>query len=138
VAVGLFFTAIVAVLTFIAHHRMPYKKMLVLTGALLGMVLIVMVGESAQELQLAHWISTTSLNLPIPGWMGVWFAVFPTAETLAAQIFAGAFVIGSYVVAQYVRVWRPRRLGQLAAQHAKNPPASSSLDAEALLVQNGH
>ncbi|HTK07973.1 MAG TPA: FTR1 family protein [Ktedonobacteraceae bacterium] len=138
VGVGLFFTAIVAVLTFIAHRRMPYKKMLVLTGVLLGMVLIVMVGESAQELQLAHWISTTPLNLPIPGWMGVWFAVFPTVETLVAQIFAGVFVIGSYVIAQYIRVWRPRRLGQLAAQRAENAPTASPLDAEALLVQNGH
>ena len=46
--VGLFFTAIVAVLNFVAHHRLPYRKMLVLTGIMLGMVLLVMVGEQAQ------------------------------------------------------------------------------------------
>ena len=44
--------------------------------------------------------------------MGLWFAVFPTVQTLVAQLFAAVFVIGSYFLAQYVRVWRPRRLGQ--------------------------
>jgi len=48
-----------------------------------------MVGEQAQEMQLAHWISTTpidSLKPYIPPWMGLWFAVFPTVETLVAQV----------------------------------------------------
>ena len=50
---GLFFTGIVAALTFVAHRKLPYRKMLVLTGVLLGLVLLVMVGEQAQEMQLA-------------------------------------------------------------------------------------
>ncbi len=140
VAIGLFFTAIVAALTFVAHRRMPYKKMLVLTGVLLGMVLVVMVGESAQELQQANWISTTTLNLPIPDWMGVWFAVFPTVETLVAQVFAAVFVVGSYFLAQYIRVWRPRRRGEVAAYRAESAPMAElahSLEAEPALAQKG-
>ncbi|HEX4207309.1 MAG TPA: FTR1 family protein [Ktedonobacteraceae bacterium] len=116
VAIGLAFTAVIGVLTFVAHHKLPYKKMLVLTGVLLGVVLIVMVGESIQEMQLAHWISTTTLNLPIPAWMGLWFAVFPTVESLSAQVFAAVFVIGSYFLAQYVKVWRPRKQNAIAAR----------------------
>src|SRR5439155_24222466 len=61
--IGLGLTAIVAVLTFVAQQRLPYRKMLVATGIMLGGVLLVMVGESAQELQQAGWITTT----PIPG-----------------------------------------------------------------------
>ncbi len=99
VAIGLSFTAIVAVLTFLAHHRLPYKKMLVLTGVMLGVVLVVMVGESIQELQLAGWMSTTTLNLPIPDWMGLWFALFPNVEGILAQILAAGLVIGSYYLA---------------------------------------
>ena len=76
----------------------------------LGAVLVVMVGESVQEMQQAHWISTTAVNLPIPDWMGMWFAISPNIEGLAAQFLAALFVIGSYVVAEYVRVWRPRHL----------------------------
>lgn len=100
---GLLFTGIVAVLTFIAHQKLPYRRMLVLTGVMLGVVLLVMVGEEAQEMQLAHWIPTTQiggLTNIIPGWMGLWFAVFPTVETLAAQGLAAAIVIGSYFLAK--------------------------------------
>lgn len=99
---GAVLTAIVAVLTFVAHRRLPYRRMLVLTGVMLGAVLLVMVGEQAQEMQLAHWIPTTevpALAKVMPGWMGLWFGISPTVETLAAQAIAAALVIGSYVVA---------------------------------------
>ena len=99
VCVGLFLTALVAILTFVAHQRMPYRKMLVFTGVLLGVVLIVMVGEQAQEMQLAHWIPTTALPglaRIIPSWMGLWLSVFPTVETLIAQTGAAFLVLGSY------------------------------------------
>ena len=108
VAIGLFLTAIVAVLTFVMHQHLPYKKMLVLTGVMLGAVLIVMVGESVQELQLAHWLPTTELNVHFPAWWGMWFAVFPNVEGLVAQFAAALLVAGSYVTAQYLKVWRPR------------------------------
>ena len=61
VAAGLALTAIVAVLTFIAHRKLPYRRMLVFTGIMLGVVLLVMVGEQAQEMQLAHWLPTTAI-----------------------------------------------------------------------------
>ena len=100
---GLMLTAMVAVLTFVLQQRLPYRKMLITTGILLGVVLLVMVGEQAQEMQLAHWISTTpidSLKNYMPPWMGLWFAVFPTVETLVAQLIAAVLVIGSYYAAR--------------------------------------
>ena len=41
--------------------------MLVVTGVLLGVVLVVMVGESVQELQLAGWLPTTTIAGRVPG-----------------------------------------------------------------------
>ena len=35
VIVGLVFTAMVAAITFIAHHKLPYLKMLIVTGVML-------------------------------------------------------------------------------------------------------
>src|SRR5216117_1447858 len=101
---GMMLTAMVAVLTFVLQQRLPYRKMLIVTGILLGVVLLVMVGEQAQEMQLAHWISTTpidSLKDYLPPWMGLWFAVFPTVETLVAQLIAAVLVIGSYYAARH-------------------------------------
>src|SRR5437588_3304590 len=59
---GLALSAVVAVLTFVLQQRLPYRKMLITTGILLGVVLLVMVGEQAQEMQLAHWIPTTPIQ----------------------------------------------------------------------------
>ena len=96
---GLILSAFVAVLTFALQKRLPYRKMLITTGILLGVVLLVMVGEQGQEMQLAKWMPTTEIpwlvNV-IPGWMGLWFAVFPTVETLLCQAVAAILVIGSY------------------------------------------
>ena len=103
VGIGLTLTLIVGVLTFVAHRRLPYRRMLVLTGVMLGLVMLVMVGEQAQEMQLAKWLPTTpiaSLSRFIPDWMGLWFAVFPTAETLIAQALAATLVVGSYFLAR--------------------------------------
>jgi len=108
VAIGFALTLAVGVVTFVLQHRLPYKRMLVATGILLGFVLLVMVGESVQELQLAGWLPTHELGIAFPGWVGLWFAAFPTVEGLFAQIFAAALVLGSYFLARYVRVTRPR------------------------------
>jgi high-affinity iron transporter len=100
---GILLSGLVAVLTFVAHSRLPYRKLLVSTGVMLGFVLLIMVGEQAQEMQLANWIPTTkigALESVVPDWMGVWFSIFPTVETLVAQLLAAILVIGSYYAAR--------------------------------------
>ena len=123
VAVGLAFTAAVGVLTFYAHKKLPYKQMLVLTGATIGFVLVVMVGESAQELQLAGWLPTTNIGVTFAGWMGTWLAFFPTVETLTAQALAAGAVIGSYMVSEYMLVKNPKRDGREPARRPEREPA---------------
>jgi high-affinity iron transporter len=100
VVLGLLFTAAVGVFTFALHERLPYRRLLIITGVMLASVLLVMVGEEVNEMQLAGWIGTTSIDwLHIPGWVGTWFAIFPTVQTFAAQGLALVAVLGSYAVA---------------------------------------
>src|SRR5665213_1234257 len=83
------------VVLFLQNYRLKLGG----SAVLLGVVLLVMVGEQAQEMQLAHWIGTTpipSLEGVIRPWMGLWFSIFPTVETLIAQGIAAALVLGSY------------------------------------------
>jgi high-affinity iron transporter len=58
--------------------------------------------------------------------MGTWFALFPTAETLAAQALAAARAIGSDFAAEYLKVRRPRRRGKPIAQAAVLPPEAAT------------
>src|SRR5262252_2407732 len=125
---GMVLTGIVAVLTFVIQQRLPYRKMLITTGILLGVVLLVMVGEQAQEMQLAHWISTTPIAwlVPmIPKWMGLWFSVFPTYETLIAQGIAAVLVLGSYYAA--------RKLGGGVPPMSEEPVREAKAEAEIAL-----
>jgi high-affinity iron transporter len=127
VAIGALFATAAGVLTFALHQRLPYRRLLVITGVMLLFVLVVAVGEEVNEMQLAGWIGTSEIGwLHIPGWMGTWFSLFNNWQTFAGQLIALALVLGSYVGAQYLRVWRPRRRGQQPAQLATAPPASAS------------
>jgi high-affinity iron transporter len=125
---GIALSGIVAALTFILQQRLPYRKMLVTTGVLLGVVLLVMVGEQAQEMQLAHWIPTTPLPWLakfIPPWMNLWFAVFATRETIIAQLIAAALVIGSYYAA--------RKFGRGESVGTEEPTQEAEAEAEIAL-----
>ena len=122
VAFGLLGTAIVGACTFWLHHKLPYKRMLVLTGVLVGAVLVVMIGGTALSFQDLGWIPNHPTPFTLPDWMGAWFEMYSTWETLAAQVLAATFVIGSYYLAEHMKVRRPRERGAQPAVRAEAPP----------------
>src|SRR6478672_11808573 len=126
VGIGLAGTAVVGVLTFWLHHKLPYKKMLVLTGVMVGVVLVVMIGGTALSFQDLGWLPSHPTPFTVPTWMGSWFEMYSTWETLGAQVLAAAFVIGSYYAAERVRVKAPLARGEQPARRAEAPPMLAS------------
>jgi high-affinity iron transporter len=122
VIIGLAATAVVGVLTFWLHHKLPYRKMLILTGVLLAIVLVVMTGGTALAFQDLGWIPHHATPFTVPTWMGAWFELYSTWETLAAQFLALVLVIGSYFAAEHVRIKRPQR--RAAAQSSAPGPSA--------------
>lgn len=109
VALGLLATAIVGFFTFQLQTRLPYKRMLVITGILIGGVLLIMVGNTIHTMQAVGWVPISpvgSLNLPY--WVSLWLGIFPTWETICGQGAAAVFVIGSYYLAEYQQKQRGR------------------------------
>ena len=131
VAIGLAGTAAVGVVTFFLQQKLPYRRMLVVTGVLLGFVLVVMVGGSARSLQSVGWLSTTPLPFGLPDWLGRWFELVPTYETVGCQLGAGVLVVGSYYAAEHVRVRRPRRRALSEGQRVEAPRSRGGMRAEA-------
>ena len=126
VAVGLACTAVVGVLTFWAHRKLPYRRMLILTGVMVGLVLMVMIGGTALSFADLGWIPKHPTPFGVPEWMGTWFEIYPYWETIGAQILAGVLVVGSYLAAEHVKVRRPRQRGQEpTAVRAEAPPPST-------------
>ena len=124
VAIGLAGTAAVGIVTFFLQQKLPYKRMLVVTGVLLGVVLVVMVGGSARTLQDVGWLSTSPLPVRFPGWWARWFELVPTWETVGAQALAAILVVGSYFAAEWLKVRRPAKRGEPAAVRAAAPDAA--------------
>jgi high-affinity iron transporter len=132
VAIGLAGTALVGVITFWLHHKLPYRKMLVLTGVLVGAVLVVMIGGTALTFQDLGWLPRHPTPFTVPEWMGSWFEMYSYWETLAAQLLAALFVVGSYYLAEYLKVRRPHSRGESpVARRAEAPPAPAAVTASA-------
>ncbi len=121
---GAILASIVAVLTFVGHHRLPYKKMLIFTGILLAVVLFIMVGEQVNEMQLAGWIGTTTISWLqwIPDWAGTWLSIFPNVEAIVAQVAAIALILGCYFLSRYQAVSLPKKRGMTPFQLREAPP----------------
>lgn len=130
VGIGLAGTAVVGTVTFWLHAKLPYRRMLVLTGVLVGVVLVVMIGGTALTFGELGWIPLHKTPFTLPGWLGSWFEVYSYWETLAAQVLAAAFVIGSYHLAEYLKVSRPKRRGAPVAVRVSSPPPGTAAVAD--------
>jgi len=125
---GLIGGSIVAVLTFVGHHRLPYKRMLIVTGVLLAVVLFIMVGEQVFEMQQAGWIGTTTIGWLtwLPDWAGTWLSIFPYVETLVGQALALALILGCYALARYQAVSLPKQRGMMPYELREAPPVDDA------------
>src|SRR3954469_10447165 len=123
VLIGLAGTAVVGVLTFVLQRRLPYKRMLIATGVMIGFVLVVMIGGTAATFQDLGWLPTHQLGVAIPDWAGRWFEVYPTVETVGVQFMAAVLLIGSYFLAEHLKVRRPKQRGEKPAVRATTLPA---------------
>jgi high-affinity iron transporter len=118
------------VLVIALERRLPHKKMLIATGALITWVVVVMVGTTVQTMQKVGWLAVTPIEgLELPYWTGLWLGLYPSWQGVLAQAAAAAFVLGSYFVAEGLR--KRRRARVIAAPLARralpfSTPASRS------------
>jgi high-affinity iron transporter len=102
--IGLAATALIGYVIFQVQTKLPYKKMFIVTAAMIGAVLLIMVGNTAHVLQVVGWLPTHPLRfLELPYWTGLWFGLYATWEGLALQTVAAVFVLGSYFLAEYLK-----------------------------------
>ena len=118
--IGLGATMIVGFLTFRLQRKLPFKRMLVVTGVLIALVLAVMVGTTVHNLQGIGWLSSTPTSFQVPLDLSNWLGVFGTWQGIGAQLGALLFVVGSYFAARELKVNGPQR----RARRAKRGPVA--------------
>jgi high-affinity iron transporter len=110
IAVGLGCTFVVGFVTFKLERKLPYRKMLIATGVLIGLVLAVMVGTTVHTLQGLGWVASTPTGFHLQLWWNQWLGVFPTWEGIGAQLAALLVVYGSYALARALQQHRKRAI----------------------------
>lgn len=112
-AVGLLAVLGVGAAVFRYQTRLPMKKLLVQTGALICAVLAVMVGNTVHTLQLVGWLPVHPLPFELPAGLGLWLGLHSTWEGAALQVASVVAVIGSFYAAEALkeRELRARRAG---------------------------
>ncbi|WP_322817090.1 FTR1 family protein [Chloroflexus sp.] len=104
VGIGLTLTLFVGLAVFVMQAKLPHKKMLIVTGILIGAVLLQMVGHTVNVLQVIGWLPLHPIRwLDLPYWTGFWFGLYPTWEGIGLQAAAAVFVIGSYYLAEHLQ-----------------------------------
>lgn len=100
-ALGLAGVAVVGVLMFAMQAKLPHKRMLIVTGIMISIVLVTMVGGTVHVLQAVGWVPIHPVgDLVAPYWASVWLGVYATWEGVIGQLLAVGVVVGSYFAAE--------------------------------------
>ena len=117
--------ALVGMIVFRLQKNLPYMKILVITGILIGTVLLQMVGSTVHVLQVVGWLPIHVVQgLDLPYWLGTWFGIYLTWEGFIFQFAAMVFVIGSYYLAEGMRKHRISSI----SREAGRPKTESKVD----------
>ena len=104
-------------ITFRLQRKLPYKRMLIVTGVLLAFVLVVMVGATVRTMQGAGWLPIHSIDVDAPVLARApGSACSRPGRRSARRCVALVFVIGSYFAAEYVRDQAPAAAGGAAGR----------------------
>jgi high-affinity iron transporter len=121
--IGLGATLVVGAITFKLQRKLPFKRMLILTGVLIALVLAVMVGTTVHNMQGIGWLPSTPTSFAVPTAWSTWLGAYATWEGIVAQIGSLVFVFGSYFVAREIQVKRPQRRAVAAPVAVPRPSA---------------
>ena len=118
-ALGGVFIGAVGFAVFSIGAKLPYRKMLVVTGVLVVFVLFTFIGSTVRLFQTVGWLPVHPVpGLELPSWMGVWLGLYPTWEGLLIPFGTFAYVGGHVVVREVLSETRATAGGEDPAFHA--------------------
>jgi high-affinity iron transporter len=111
---GLVLISGLGVLTFLYGVKLPYRKLLIVTGVLVVTIMVTFVGSTVRLFQTVGWLPIHPVpHLSLPNWVGLWFGLYPSWEGILIPFASLAYVVGAWLLVR----WRT----------AGHEPASSSL-----------
>lgn len=124
-AIGGAIITVMGVAVFYIGAKLPYRKMLVYTGALVVLVLFTFLGSTTRLLQTVGWLPVHPIpGFSLPNWTGVWFGLYPTWEGIIAPFLAFVYVGSAWL---WVRFSVKRRK---AVEARSTAPMAGTMAAE--------
>lgn len=103
------FIALVGLSIFKFGAKLPYRKLLVVTGVLVVSIMVTFLGSTVRLFQTVGWMPIHPIgSLEIPAWAGLWLGLYPSWEGLLIPPLALVYVCGAWL---WVRI-----------QSRRNPP----------------
>ena len=94
---GAVFIALVGGLTFKFGVKLPYRKLLVVTGVLVVSIMVSFLGSTVRLFQTVSWLPVHPVpGLHVPGWAGLWLGLYPSWEGLLIPPMALVYVGGAW------------------------------------------
>ena len=134
VLVGTAFTAAIAVLMLRLRRRLPYRGVVVGTATLIGILTVVMVGQAMRALQAVGWLAITPVHFELPVWAGQWLGLYPSMQTLFAQLACAIAIPLAAVLSEWMRT---RRLERRVATARERAAAKRAANATARRLATG-
>jgi high-affinity iron transporter len=121
-ALGGVFIGAIGFAVFSIGAKLPYRKMLVVTGGLVIFVLFTFIGSTVRLFQTVGWLPVHPVpGLELPAWMGVWFGLYPTWEGLLIPFGTFAYVGGMWLLVKFTA----RRIQAREARLARSAPLAA-------------
>ena len=98
VGVGAVFIALVGGLTFTFGVKLPYRRLLVITGVLVVSIMVSFLGSTVRLFQTVSWLPVHPVpGLRVPTWAGLWMGLYPSWEGLLIPPLALVYVVGAWL-----------------------------------------
>ena len=105
VAAGFLFIGTIGMLIMVFGAKLPYRKLLVVTGVLVVSIMTTFLGSAVRLFQTVSWLPVHPLpGLHLPNWVGVWLGLYPSWEGLLIPPLALVYVGGAWL---YLKITAP-------------------------------
>jgi high-affinity iron transporter len=101
-AAGLVGIGLLGLLTFRSGLKLPYRKLLVITGVLVVSIMVSFLGQTVRLFQTVGWMPIHPIpGLYIPSWAGLWLGIYPSWEGLFIPPLALIYVAGAWCLTRW-------------------------------------
>jgi high-affinity iron transporter len=129
VLAGFLFVGGVGAAIFLFGAKLPYRRLLVITGVLVVSIMVTFLGSTVRLFQTVGWLPVHPIpGLQIPSWAGLWLGLYPSWEGILIPPLALVYVGGAWLYLKLTSGAGPEETAPApGVAAAPRPPAHAPL-----------